>query len=58
MIVFKESVDDEKFMEIILTEHEAAYLEKHGSIYSKQKIEDEIVNLGIRIDDFDKTYLR
>ena len=54
MIVFKESVEDEKFMEIILMDRETIELEKYGSIYSKVQIDGEIVNLAIRIDNFDK----
>jgi hypothetical protein len=54
MIVFKETVDDEKYMEIILTTRETTELGKYGSIYSKEIIEGEVINLGIRIDNFDK----
>lgn len=54
MIVFKETVDDEKYLEIILTDREVTELGKYGSIYSKQEIEGEIINLGIRFDNFNK----
>lgn len=54
MIIFKETVDDEKYLEIILNNREMTDLKKYGSIYSKEQLEGEIVNVGIRIDDFDK----
>jgi hypothetical protein len=56
MIIFKETVDDEHFMEIVLTDCEAKFLEKHGTLFSKEKVDDEVINFGIRIDDFDKIY--
>lgn len=53
MIVFKETVDDEKFLEILLTLKEARSLDKLGSLYSKQLIDGDVVNVGIRIDDIE-----
>ncbi len=53
MIVFKEEVDNEKFLEILLSLKEARSLDKLGSLYSKQLIEGEVVNVGIRIDDIE-----
>jgi len=54
MIVFKENVDEEKFMEIILMEREVKDLERYGSVYSKEQIDGEIINLAIRIDNFEQ----
>lgn len=51
MIVIKEKVDEDIFEEISLTRNELKFLEKHGSVLSKVIIDDEVVNLAVRIDE-------
>ena len=54
MIVFKEIVDEDKYLEIILIHHENMVLEKFGAVFGKQVVDGEVTNLAVRIDNFEK----
>jgi hypothetical protein len=54
MIVFKEIVDEDKYLEIILSHHENMVLEKFGAVFGKQVVDGEVTNLAVRIDNFEK----
>lgn len=54
MIVFKEEVEEDKYLEIILSPGEYRELEKYGTVYGKQQIDGEVTNIAVRIDNFEK----
>jgi hypothetical protein len=54
MIVFKEIVDEDKYLEIILSHHVLMVLEKFGAVFGKQVVDGEVTNLAVRIDNFEK----
>lgn len=51
MIVIKENVDDEIFQEVLLTRNEIKFLEKHGTLYGKVIVNDDVINFAIRVDE-------
>ena len=54
MIVFKETVDEDKYLEIIISYHENMELEKFGAVFGKQIVDGEVTNIAVRIDNFEK----
>jgi hypothetical protein len=50
MIVISETVDDEQYWELTLSEHELRFLEKNKSYHQKALVTGKVINVGIRVN--------